>query len=298
MSNSALGIMAHLLASFFWGAAAPVVKLALEQGLAPFTFVFLRMILSLLILLPFLLPKIKKHPVKSKDLPTVIIVGFLGISVNIGLYFLGLSKTTVIDSSIIMAATSIFTALAAFLFLKEKLTHQTIFGTLLSFSGIIVVIIEPLLETGFFQMDNIIGNLLTFGAMIGWVAYTILNKDISKKYNSLVLTYYSFAIGSLTFLPFAFKDVINPSFYFSLTPFLIFAILFETIFATIFTYLLFTWGIKYISATVAGVLGYINPIVAILISIIFLNEKLTVPFILGAGLIIVGIILVEIKSKR
>lgn len=297
MPLSTLGVIAHLLASFFWGAAAPLVKIALET-LPPFTFVFLRMILALIILTPFLLPKIKKHPLKKKDIPMVIVAGFFGISLNIGLYFWGLSKTTVIDSSVILSTTSIFTALAAYFFLKERLGIKAVIGTILSFLGIMVVIGEPLLTSGFFKLDNLIGNIVTFGAMLGWVSYTILNKEISKKYDSLILAYYSFAIGAITFLPFALKDILNPFFYLSLTPFLIFAILVETIFATVASYLLFIWGIKYISATVAGVLGYVNPIVAILISIIFLGEKMTTPFIVGASLVIVGIILVELRTQK
>ena len=226
----------------------------------------------------------------------VITVGFFGISLNIGLYFLGLSKTTVIDASIITAATSIFTAIAAFFFLKEKMDKRTVAGIFFSFLGIIIVIIEPLLLNGFFKIDHILGNVLIFSAMLGWVVYTILNKEISRKYDSLVLTFYSFLVGAITFLPFALKDLTNPFFYLSLTPFLIFAILFEAIFATVLAYLLFIWGIKYISATLAGVLGYLNPIVAILISIIFLGEKLTLPFIIGASLVICGIVLVELRT--
>lgn len=289
--------MAQLLASIFWGTAAPIVKLALQE-IHPSTFIFLRMTLSLIILFPILLPRLKKSRIKFQDLPMVIVCGFLGITINIGAYFLGLSKTTVIDSSVIMATTSIFTSIAAYLFLKEKINRNIIIGTLLSLGGILIIMFQSIVENGFLKFENLIGNLIIFVAMLGWVAYTILNKEIAKKYDTLVLIYYSFIIGAISFLPFAFKDIVNPVFYQNLTPFLIFAILFETIFATIGSYLLFVWGIKYISASAAGVISYVNPIAAILISVLLLNEKITMPFVIGALFIILGIFFVEIKKHQ
>lgn len=297
LSAQTLGFLAHVIANTSWGVAAPIVKVALNT-LSPATFIFMRLILSLLILAPFTFNRLRKQHFVKSDWPKILLFAILGITLNIGLYFWGLSYTSVIDTSVISATTSIFTALAAYLFLKEKISRLVAVGIALSFAGTVVIILQPILEQGLFHIQNLFGNILVLLATWAWVAYTILNKEISQKYDSMVLTYLSFSIGAVTFLPFAARDIFNPGFYQSLTPFLIFAILFETIFATVLTYSLFTWGLKYVSATAAGIISYLNPIVAILASIVFLGEKLTFSFIVGAVLVIIGLFVSEARHPK
>lgn len=297
MPAQTLGFIAHIIANASWGIAAPIVKVALNT-LSPATFIFMRLVLALLILTPFTVKRLKNQRFEKSDWPKIFLFAILGITLNIGLYFWGLSYTSVIDTSVISSTTSIFTALAAYLFLKEKISRVVSIGIVLSFAGTVVIILQPILEQGLFHTQNLFGNILILLATWAWVAYTLLNKEISQKYDSMVLTYLSFSIGALTFLPFAAKDIFNPNFYHELTPFLTFAILFETIFATVITYSLFTWGMKYVSATAAGVISYINPIVAILASIIFLGEKLTISFVIGTIFVMCGLFLAEARHPR
>lgn len=292
------GIIAQILSQISWGIAAPVVKVALNNHLSAGTFVFLRILLSLIILGPFILPRLRKETINRADWPKVIAAGFFGIPLNIGLFFWGLSYTTVVDSSVISATVSIFTAVAAFLFLKEKISHIVSLGIIISFAGTIVIILQPILEQGLFRLGNLFGNVLILFATLAWVGYTILNREIGQKYDSFILIYISFLIGVVCFLPFAAKDIFNPDFYFRLTPFLIFAILFETIVATILSYFLFTWGLKYVSATTSGIISYVYPIVAILASIIFLGEKLTMSFVIGTTLVVIGLFISEARHAK
>ncbi len=297
MPNKLKGITAHIFAGLCWGFAAPIVKYAFNE-IPPFTFVFLRMILAVLILTPILWPKLKNTRINVKDWPLIIFSGLLGVTLNIGLYFTGLSYTSVIDSSIINATTSIFTAVAAYLFLREKISRIVAIGIAISFAGTLVIIIQPILENGIFQAGNILGNILTLTAVWAWVAYTIVNKDICKKYDSLILTYIAFFTGAFSFLPLAANDIFNLNFYANLSPFALFAIGYETMFATIGAYLAFNWGLKFITATTAGVISYLHPIIAISASILFLNEKVTTPFLIGAVLVFIGLFLSEARHSH
>lgn len=295
-SAQTFGIIEQIIANVIWGGSSVVVKLALKD-LSPYTFIFLRMFIALLLLTPFIYPKLKENKIRIKDMPVVFLSGFFGITLNIGLFFLGLNKTTVIDASVIAATTSLFTAFAAFLFLKEKISKIMLAGMFVSFLGVITIIVQPIFENGLFQQGNILGNIFILGATWAWVGYTILNKKIRKKYNCWVLSYYSFAIGCLSFLPLSLKDILNPNFFSSLSAFSWFAIVFEAIFPTIIAYYFFSWSLKYVSATSSAVIAYIHPIVAILSSIIFLHEKITLPFIAGTVLVAAGLFLSEAKHK-
>ena len=297
MNNKQKGILAIILASVFWGLATPMVKYALVF-ISPLVFVFLRMILAIIFMSPFILPKIRGLKVKLKDIPCLLLAGFTGVTLNIGFYFLGLDKTTVIDSSILLSTTSVFTALAGIILLREKLKIHVIGGIIISFFGTIIIVIQPILENGFFRLENSLGNIFILLSMLTWVVYTILNKEINKIYDSLTIVYLSFLIGAISFLPFALKTITHPEFYLNLPITVIAILLFETIFATICSYVLFTYGVKHVSAAAAGVIQYINPIVAISASILFLGEKITWPFIVGAILIIGGIFLAETMHEK
>ncbi|MCL5675699.1 MAG: DMT family transporter [Patescibacteria group bacterium] len=291
------GILAEILANVLWGFGGPIVKVALYK-ISPLTFVAIRMVFSVLILFPFVFPRLKKQNFDKNDCLMILVIGLLGITFNIGFYFLGLSLTSMIDTSVIISTTSIFTAVAAFLFLKEKISRIVSVGIVLSFAGTVVIILQPILEKGLFSSGNLLGNLLILLSTLTWVAYVILNKEIAKKYDSLVLVFIYFIIGTISFVPFAAKDIFRLEFYQSLSPFLIFALAYETIFATVICYFLVIWGLKYVTATTAGIITYINPVISIIASILFLGEKVTATFLIGTVLVASGLFLAETRHPK
>lgn len=297
MPVQTLGTIAQILANTIWGISVVVVKIALSS-MSPYTFVFLRLLLTVIILTPFVLPRLLKTKIKPRDYLFVFLSGFFGITLNIGLFFLGLKNTTAIDSSVIAATTSLFTALAAYLFLKEKISRIMLLGMLISFFGVVAIIIQPILENGLFRINNLLGNVFILGATWAWVGYTILGKEINRKYDSWVLSYYAFTTGAICFLPFSLGDITNLNFYLRMNSFGWFAIVFEAVFPTIIAYFLFSWSLKFVSATKAAVIAYLHPIVAIVSSILFLREKPTIPFLFGTFLIIFGLFLSEAKHKK
>lgn len=295
MSAHTKGVLAQIISALIWGMAGPVVKIVLNSVPA-FPFVFLRIAIGALILTPLVINRHLKLKFKLSDLVPLTIMGLLAITFNIGLYFWGQTYTSVIDAAVILSTTSIFTAIGAFLFLGERKSKVVLLGILISFIGTIIVIIQPLLENGLFHSRNIFGNILILLATLSWVSYTILAKELKQKYDTLTKTYFFFLVGVVSFLPLSYKSIFDLNFYLNLPLSAVLGILFEGIFATVIAYLLFNWSLKFVSATKSGVISYLIPITSIIISILFLGEKFTTPFLIGASIVAVGIFLAETRQ--
>jgi len=167
-------------------------------------------------------------------------------------------------------------------------------------TGTTLTIFQPLLEskTNFFA--HLEGNFLVLLGTLVWVIFVIL----AKKYRHLdpfLLSALSFVIGLITLTPLvAFKINSILTFNFSLLTFnlnAIYGILFMAIFSSVIAYFTHIYGLSKIEASEAEIFTYLQPIFAIPISIIFLKETITLPFILGALLIAAGVVICEYRQK-
>ncbi len=76
----------------------------------------------------------------------------------------------------------------------------------------------------------------------------------------------------------------------------LFGILYMAVLSGILAYTLYSKGLKYVGASEASLLYYLQPIFGIPIAVVFLNEKISIAFITGAIVIAIGIFIAE-KAK-
>lgn len=287
LSKTQQAILALIIANTIWGAGSPIFKWALHD-IHPFTLALLRFYLPMLILLPF---AFKHLHIDRKDIKNVFLIGFLGVGINISFFFLGLTKTNSINAPIIASAAPIFVIFISLFYMRVSVKAKTVIGALLGFCGVILIILEPLVETG---LDaSFYGNLLLILSMLGAVGNIIFGKEISKKYKTATLTFYSFAIGCLCFLPFAYFEIVKYGFFEQLTTPGLIGVLYGTFGSSLISYYCLYWGLSYISASEAGLFTYVDPITAIIIAMPLLGEKPTVPYLIGSVLVFIGIYIAE-----
>ena len=87
----------------------------------------------------------------------------------------------------------------AHIFLKDKLSKNLLIGSALGILGILIIIGKDLLQNGMHVSP--IGDFLILIATLCFVFYQIINKEIFNKFKPITITFYSFLIGSLGFLP-------------------------------------------------------------------------------------------------
>ena len=193
-SKKHLAIFALLVSSLIWGAAAPIMKWAMEE-IPPYTLAFLRFFLAALIILPF---AYKKIAIKISDVGKLLTLAVIGITLHIALFFVGLQLTSSINVPIIAAATPVLLIIGSIWYLHEKLKPKVLIGTLVSLTGVLLIIIEPLLIKG--PDGNVLGNLLIFLSIITVAVYTLLFKKFHLPYPPITTVFWTFLFGSLLFV--------------------------------------------------------------------------------------------------
>lgn len=291
-SDKTIAATAIILAVLIGGAQAPFIKIALKQT-SPEVFTFLRFFISSIILLPlFLKSRIKL----DKDLPKLILVTLFSTA-NILLFAYGIRLTTAsIGQSIYIFVPIIVTALSYFL-LKERINSKKLFGILIGFVGAIVIILLPILEKNTPFSGNLLGNLLTFVGALFFSLYSVLSKKLHVKFSPMQVTMTFSLTTTFVMLILIFPQIPNLGNEiknFSSETF--FAIFYVGVLGTAISYILHQYAIKHGSPTIASTILYLQPATTILAAAILLGERLTLGFVFGAILAVIGTSLI-IKSK-
>lgn len=289
-SDHKRAILALTLASILWGVTPAVMKLTLTS-IPVFTLAFIRFGTATLLLLPFIL-RSHKLKIANHDVPLVVLSGLTGVAIHIPLFFFGLKFTTALNAGIFVAAIPIFTLLAAHMFLKEKLRRTLFLGALLGTLGIGVIIGQDLFKVTLSPF----GDLLILLSTLSFVAYEIVSKKLLRIYNPMVLTFYTFAIGAIIFLPFAYTELMNePNWIARISDQAVFGVLYGIFFSSLAAYALWQWGLSKIEVSRVAFFLYLDPIVATVTAVLLLSERITPSFVIGAVLIFLGLFVAEQK---
>ena len=287
LSKSQLAVVALISANMIWGAAPPIFKWALND-IHPYTLAFLRFAVPALIMIPFMKNKFK---VNKKDYFNLILIGFFGITVNIIFFFQGLLQAPSINAALIGSSGPVFIIFFSLFFLrKEQPSNKLITGSLVGLFGVLLVLITPLFKNG-----NLVamGNLFFLISMLGGVVAILLVRKVMKRNSPIAITFWSFVIGSLGFIPFFLQEVGRYGFLPNLTAQGLTGLFFGIFFSTMAAYFLQTWALKHLTAADVSVFTYIDPVVTILIAAPLLGEFPDAVFVFGTVFVLLGILLAE-----
>lgn len=303
-SNRKQALLALLVVSAIWGVATPVIKVTLEF-IPPISFLLIRFTLASLIL--YFLVDWKKGYLKnlgSKGLVYAFLLGALGSSLNLGLYFYGVTYTTAIEATIIYSSAPIWILLGGVIFLGEKVTKKELIGLLVIILGFSVIIFRPILESGYSNQVSLKGNLLVLLAVLSWTAYSIISKKVfngdktEERYSPVFITFITFFAGAVTLIPFGIYEILTvPMDLKAGTPGMIYMIIASSVVA----YTLYEYGVKKIEVSEAGLFQYLQIVFAVPIAMLFLGEQFSAIDITGIIFIIAGLFVAEhtpIKRKQ
>ena len=220
----------------------------------------------------------------------------LGISGG-SLYFLlentALVYTQASNVAIIIAATPLLTMLTVNLLDRGKGASKRLYGySLMSLAGVALVI----LNGNFVLKLNPIGDLLTFGAVVTWVIYSIIIAKVQEKYSSWMITRKIFFYGVVTLLPYFLVEPWDVTWEMMSRPMVWGNIAYLGVLASLGCYMTWNIVIKRLGAVDATNYLYINPIVAMITANLLLGERITPLAIVGTALILVGVYLAERKK--
>jgi drug/metabolite transporter (DMT)-like permease len=285
-----LSILFLILINVIWGASFPIYKWTLET-VPSVSFVFLRFFIGALILLPF---AFRDLTLNRKDIPRIFIASFLGITVSLLFLMFGLDLSDSINAPIILSTGPIILLIGSFIFLKEKLRLKKVAGTLVSLTGVLLIVLMPLLEKG---MDgNVLGNIYFVIAAVGGVTHVLVLKSVLPKYRAISITFWTFIFASIPLVPLYINELstgwINQVNY----PVLL-GIIYGALVASAICYAFYMFAIKYVKAGDVGIFSYVDPIATIVIAVPLLGEQITIPYLIGSFLVFLGIFIAEGKIQ-
>ncbi len=281
----------HILAfisMLFWGMSYVWSKIVFEVY-SPLTTIFFRLLISFVVLFVFGYATGQLKPIPKKDRWLFLGSAFL----NPFLYFVGenygLNLVSASLSAIIVATIPLFAPFAGYYFYKEKLKTPNVIGLLISFGGLLLIIIND-----HFQLDaNPWGILLLFLAVFSAVFYVVALKKLSRNHNAVTIITWQNMIGSLYFLPFFFF-IDGPSFV-TIKPGIlpVVSLLMLGIFASSVAYVLYTMVVKHLGVIKSSLYTNLIPVFTVIFSFYLLGEDFTLRKIIGMTIVIMGVILSE-----
>lgn len=274
-----------------WASSWIFIKFSLAY-VKPFSLAFLRFFLASLILLPLTMFKKKGEMQKFSlsDMKTYCILALTGVTLLYVFEFIALLYTTAINASLLINLSVIFVALFTFFFWNEKLERRVWVGIVISLIGVFLIVTKGK-PFEFFTENSFIGDILIIFSAFLWMIYTIVGKKFLERKDPLIATTYTFILGTIFLIPFAFYDNLSLIFEIPFSAWL--AILYLAIFCSVIGYVIWAQVIKEELASKVSVFLYIIPLFTAIFSTIFLNEELTTFVILGGILVLLGVHLAE-----
>jgi len=291
VSEKAVKMKSFLMLSFvvfLWGSSFALLKLGLEE-ISPINLAFLRFLLVLPFFVVFTYFQDKHAFDKSifRDWKMLSMLGLTGVTLYHAFQNVGLQFTTASNSSLIISANPIFIALLDHFYLKEEMRWKRVFGIILAFFGI-MLIIGPLRLT--FNPAGVIGDLLSLGAGLCWAFYSVFGKKTLANYGAQRVTMFSMIFGTLFLFPimlFSEKPALPTSIW------LWFLLIILSLLCSGMAYLFWYKALEDVSPTKVGVFLFFLPIVSVSVARLLLLESLDVSFAIGASLVMLGVIMAE-----
>ncbi|MGC4053698.1 MAG: DMT family transporter [Paludibaculum sp.] len=289
MTAAAAGPGRHLRAelalagiAFLWGATFVVVKEALLDS-STFLFLALRFTMAGAILGVVLRSRLsRKKPVNWVGGLQCAFLLFLGYALQTA----GLRLTTASKSAFITGLYIVLVPLGASLVNRCKPRLAEIAGAATAAAG------TAMMTSGGWDLHLNTGDILTIGCAVAFTAHMLSVAHYTRKMDYERLSLFQVA-GVAVFSWLAAGTMETPHLLWS--PRLVFGIIVTAVLATALSFLLYTWAQQHTSATRAALIFALEPVFAGLTAWATAGEAWTVRSLTGAGLILSGIVLVEVK---
>jgi len=291
-SSADLGL---LVMATIWGVNFPVIKAALNE-ISPLAFNALRFPLAAITV--FLILKARGGVTwpEGRDLPAVIGLGILGNVVYQGFFIFGVDATLAGNASILLATIPIWT-----LILSTRLRHESPgplvwLGVLGTLGGMILVVLGGNLTVAM-RDATLRGDILMVGAAVTWATYTVSSRHLVWKYGATPVAAWTLWVGSTGLVLLGLPSVVHlPVREISMVAWC--GVVYAGVLAIGLAYVLWNRGIRRIGSSRTAAYQNLTPVVALLVSWIWLQEVPSALQVTGAAVVLAGVSLARLSGTR
>ncbi|MFZ0821340.1 MAG: DMT family transporter [Candidatus Acidiferrales bacterium] len=289
MSTRLKADLALAACTLVWGATFVLVKGALRDA-SVFAFIATRFVIS-----TALMAAIFWRPLQKTTRAEIRAGASLGLLMFSGYVFqtVGLLSTTPSKAAFITGSSVVMVPILHGIFWKSRIGPWVWAGAASAFAGLYLLTVPKSGLTGLNHGDLIVG-----GCAVAFALHILFVGHFSPKYSVGALSFHQVAATmalSLVALPIVTLTHLEP-FRFRLTPELLLALVVTAAFATAFAFSVQVWAQKHTSPSHTAILFSLEPVFAGLTSFLFFGERLSTRALIGAALILAGIVLAEMKG--
>lgn len=203
------------------------------------------------------------------ELPRLALLGFFGVFANQVLFLVGLSHTTAANAAILMPSIPVFALALSVIFRIQKAAPRQWLGVASAVAGA-VVLLDP---TAFSLADDtVLGNLLILANCLSYSAFLVFQRPVLERLPWRTFIAWSFLFGgvgvlavSATELAALTRTPVSPSTWVG--------VLYIALAVTGLGYLLATWSVRRSSPTLVAAYTTLQPVLSVVLAVIFLGER-------------------------
>jgi drug/metabolite transporter (DMT)-like permease len=285
-----LGYVYVVLAAVLWASSGSAAKFLFHSGVSPFQLVQLRATISgALLFLWLLAAKRSLLKIERKNLVDFFLLGS-ALAATQFTYLYTISRINVAPAILLQYQAPVLIAGHAMLFKHRRLSPFTLAALLGSITGCYLMVGAYRLEIFAINRHGIISGLI---CAFAFAIYSVKSEYSMRSYKPWTVVFYSLLAAAVIW------NVLEPPLaaftvtYSSVSWWWIF---FICVFGTILPYGLYNEGINLILPTRASITATLEPVTAGVISFFFLGEVMGAVQVIGAGLVIASILILQIKK--
>jgi drug/metabolite transporter (DMT)-like permease len=277
-----------------WGTTYLVLRVGVEF-VPPFLFTGLRQVIAGLILGGAMIMFYGNRLPDYKTLARHAIVGFFMISIGNGAVGWGEMYVSSSIAAIICSLMPLWIILINLAYGKgDKIDGQILFGVLLGFGGLMLIFGDGLND--FTNSDYTMGIIVIFLATISWAGGTIYLRTFKKNGTPLLdAALQMFFGGFFLLLASNFTEDASTAQWHGES---IFALFYLTILGSVVAYGAYSYVLTKLPTPVVSLYAYINPVVAVILGWLILDEKLNAAILTGCVVIVAGVYIVNTGYRR
>jgi drug/metabolite transporter (DMT)-like permease len=231
---------------------------------------------------------------KGNQWTIILILSFLNFMLSNGLSTWGVKY---ISSGLASIISAIFPMWLVIIIMAKgnRLPRQALTGLIMGFSGVCIIFYEHFKDL--LNKDFRFGIFISLAATVTWAFGTLYTKKQTQNFNPYFSLGFQMVISGVVL--FTIAMVTGNTIPFSEIPSISWwSIGYLVVFGSVITFALYIYSLQHLPATLASVYAYINPVVAVLLGSLLLNEKLTIFIAIGGAITITGVYLVNNSLKK
>ncbi len=290
MTQKQVGYFQVILSGIFFGFLGTFGKIAYQKGILPGELLGLRFLTSAL-LFGLLLSVFKKNAFEMslKDTVISLFLGILGYAVFSSCYFFALQGVSASLTVLLLYTYPIVVTIGARIFFKEHIGIKGIIALIISSIGMVALA---------WGEWNISGSLFIFYGLASsffYAIYILISRKALDRVNFLGSSFYVQLGAGLALCLIHFSNLNRPVEILTQNYSLIIGM---AIICSLFPLTLFLAGLQKLSASETSILSTTEAIFGVLIASVYLKERMSWIQISGGLLVIIGAVLIAMKSRK